>query len=195
TLPGLALRVEPGELVGVVAGQATAERLVRLLSARPRPGETATALLDGAAPASRGAEAWRAAVLVAPHRAELFDGTVAWNLGGADPAAARAALHAAACGDILDALPHGLDTPVGEGGTRLSGGQRQRIALARAYAADAPVLVLHEPTTSVDAATEQVIASRLRGIRAGRTTLVLTASPALLGACDRVVTADDAEAA
>ncbi|MFT3799113.1 ABC transporter transmembrane domain-containing protein [Microbacterium sp.] len=192
TLPGLTLRVEPGELVGVRADQASADRLVRLLSARPRPDDEGSVLLGGAALPALGVTAWRSLVLVAPHRCELFDGTIAWNLTtpAADPAGIPDALDAAACGDILDLLPDRADTPVGEGGTRLSGGQRQRIALARAYAAWAPVLVLHEPATSVDAATEHLIASRLRGIRAGLTTILISASPALLGVCDRVVTAE-----
>ncbi|MFT4232123.1 MAG: ABC transporter ATP-binding protein, partial [Leucobacter sp.] len=189
-LPPLALRVEPGELVGVRADQATAERLVRLLSARCGPDEAGHALLDGAPVLALGVERWRSRMLVAPHRAELFDGTVAWNLAtpGADPARIPEALDAAACADILDVLPDGLDTPVGEGGMRLSGGQRQRIALARAYAAHPPVLVLHEPTTSVDAATEQAIAARIRGVRGGQTTILVTSSPALLSVCERVVT-------
>jgi len=96
-------------------------------------------------------------------------------------------LHAAACEDILEALPEGELSKVGDGGSRLSGGQRQRIALARALAADPPVLVLHDPTTAVDAVTEMTVAQRLSPFRQGRTTLVVTSSPALLAACDRVV--------
>ncbi len=80
-----------------------------------------------------------------------------------------------------------LDRPVGENGNRLSGGQRQRVALARALASDAPVLVLHDPTTAVDSVTEQAVAARLPGMRAGRSTLLIASSPALLGCCDRVV--------
>lgn len=194
-LPGLSLRVLPGECVGVVASQACSERLVRLLAARARLSETGEARLAGRTPEQLGALLWRRRVLVAPHRAQLFDGTIAWNLElpGADPAAVPGALRAAACDDLLAALPQGIDTPVGEGGARLSGGQRQRVALTRAYAANAPILVLHEPTTAVDAATEQLIANRLRGLRDGRSTVLVTSSPALLAVCDRVVTVDPRE--
>jgi ABC-type multidrug transport system fused ATPase/permease subunit len=94
-----------------------------------------------------------------------------------------AAVLAAACDDFAA----DLDVSVGEGGNRLSGGQRQRVALARALASDAPVLVLHDPTTAVDSVTEHAIAGRLRGVRAGRSTLLISSSPALLGCCDRVV--------
>ncbi|SNT48628.1 ABC transporter [Asanoa hainanensis] len=121
-------------------------------------------------------------VTVAPHRVTLFTGTIRDNIGGS-PERLRAAARAAACADFAA----DLDAPVGENGNRLSGGQRQRIALARALATDAPVLVLHEPTTAVDSVTEQTIAGRLRTFRAGRSTLLITSSPALLGCCDRIV--------
>jgi len=81
----------------------------------------------------------------------------------------------------------GLEGAITEAGRSLSGGQRQRVALARVLAADAPVLVLHEPTTAVDTATEQRIADGLRRLRRGRTTLLITSSPTLLAAADRVV--------
>ncbi len=87
-------------------------------------------------------------------------------------------------------LPEGLDTAVGEHGARLSGGQRQRLALARALAADRGVLVVHDPTTAVDAATEARIAAGIRRARTGRTTVLVTSSPALLAATDRVVLVD-----
>src|SRR5690606_4566064 len=102
---------------------------------------------------------------------------------------ADAALHAAGAEDLLRILPEGYDTRILDRGANLSGGQRQRIALARAVAADAPVLVLHDPTTAVDAVTEQNIAEALVAARhrTDRATLLVTRAPALLQAADRVV--------
>ena len=96
-------------------------------------------------------------------------------------------MRATALDDVIAALPHGTASAVGGGGTALSGGQRQRLCLARAVAGDPPVLVLHDPTTAVDAATEARVAAGVRALRAGRTTIVVTTSPAWLAACDRVL--------
>ena len=74
-----------------------------------------------------------------------------------------------------------------ERGRTLSGGQRQRVALARALAVEAPVLVLHDPTTAIDAVTEARIAAGIARHRAGRTTLLITTSPTLLAHCERVM--------
>lgn len=187
---------KPGECVGVDVDQRTAGQLVRALAVRAE-GRDDPWMGEGDAtvqPDDVGLDVWRRHVLVAPHRAELFDGSVRWNLSvpGAlsNPDGLEAALHAAACDDVVDALEDGLDTEIGEGGYRLSAGQRQRLALARAYAAQPDVLVLHDPTTAVDAATENLVAQRLRPTRSGRTTVVVTSSPALLSVCDRVIRAD-----
>lgn len=127
---------------------------------------------------------YRSRVTVAPHKTMLFSGTIRDNLN--PPVAPHkllgAAVRAAMCDDFAD-----LDASVGEGGNRLSGGQRQRVALARALASDAPVLVLHDPTTAVDSVTEQAIAGHLHDVRVGRSTVLIASSPALLGCCDRVV--------
>lgn len=86
--------------------------------------------------------------------------------------------------DVLTHLPEGLASQVGEQGRLLSGGQRQRLLLARALHQPQPVLVLHEPTTSVDSVTEDRIARALRA--SGRTIVLITTGPTLLSACHRV---------
>lgn len=200
TVPDVELSVRPGECVGVDVGQLGAARLVRALAASlpmssepddAGPDDAGPVTLDGHGPQAWGLDAWRRRVLVAPHRAELFDGTIMDNVRVhphlTDAGQAFDALTAAACEDLLGDSGAGPDTPVGEGGTRLSGGQRQRVALARAYAAEPEILVLHQPTSAVDAATEARIARRLRAVRAGRSTVIVTSSPALLAVCDRVV--------
>ena len=98
-----------------------------------------------------------------------------------------AAIRTASAGDVLVALPDGLDSDVEEKGRSFSGGQRQRLMLVRALLADPAVLVLVEPTSAVDAHTEARIADRLRGHRAGRSTVVISSSPLLLDRADEVV--------
>jgi ABC-type multidrug transport system fused ATPase/permease subunit len=90
------------------------------------------------------------------------------------PAAVIAAARAADAHDFIMALEHGYETRLGERAKRLSGGQRQRIAIARAMVRDAPILVLDEPTTGLDAASAQRIMEPLRRLMAGRTTVVVS---------------------
>jgi ABC-type multidrug transport system fused ATPase/permease subunit len=191
SVPGAAtIRVRPGELVGVRADGRTAARIADALL-NPHAHNNIEVHndigihFDGRpVPALTPAE-YRSWITVAPHQATLFTGTIRDNLITPTTALERldAAMRAASCEDFAD----DLDSEVGENGKRLSGGQRQRVALARALATDAPLLVLHDPTTAVDSVTEQTIAGRLPAIRAGRSTLLIASSPALLGCCDRVV--------
>ncbi|MFC7330708.1 ABC transporter ATP-binding protein [Marinactinospora rubrisoli] len=194
-LRDLTLEIAPGEAVGlVVPDQATATALLDCLGHRIRP-EGGAVLLDGVPLDHLAPERAHAAVLVSDHEADLFEGTVLANVGAAarDPGRVPDALAAAAADEVAAGLPDGLDTVVSERGRSLSGGQRQRVALARALAADPPVLVLHDPTSAIDAVTEARVASGLRTLRAGRTTVVLTTGPALLAVCDRVVLIHDGE--
>ncbi|MFI5962088.1 ABC transporter ATP-binding protein [Streptomyces asoensis] len=213
---GVDLDVAAGRLTGIaVTDPACAEALLRCLG-RERDPESGTVELDGV-PLNRFDPAQlRAAVLVAAHDAVLFDGSLADNVtpraqpeddgtpdgSAAEPAAGdgtggadadlltERAMSAAHADEVARSLPHGTATGVGEGGRSLSGGQRQRVLLARALRAGPPVLVVHDPTTAVDALTEARIAEGLREIRRGRTTLVVTNSPALLAVADRVVLLD-----
>lgn len=163
TLPSLA--PAPGELVVIVADDRHVPALLSWLR-----GE-----LPGA--------------LLVPHQAQLFPGTVLENirLPGTRHRDVERAIVTAACDEFAAQLPDGLNTQVGEAGSALSGGQRQRIALARALATGSETLVLHDPTTAVDAVTEAAIASRLRASRAGSRTLVISRSAAFAAVADRVV--------
>jgi putative ABC transport system ATP-binding protein len=173
-----------------------ADALVALLAGRvPRDDYRGTIHVDGMPADGLHLDAVRGAVLVEQHDVALFEGTLRDNLagrGGVDDRRLHDAVRAAAAGDVLEAHPDGLDRTLTERGANLSGGQRQRIGLARALAADPPVLVLHDPTTSVDAVTETLIAEGVAVARrsAPRGTVLVTSSPALLRAADRVAVLD-----
>ncbi|MGW4062430.1 ABC transporter ATP-binding protein [Amycolatopsis sp. NPDC004747] len=192
-LRDVGFEARPGELLGVVATDpAAATDLLDCLgrTADPAGGSVSVDSVDlSTVDPSR----VREVVLVAAHDADLFAGTVAENVT-AGPKTAEA-MTAAAVDEVASALPDGVATAVTERGRSLSGGQRQRVALARALAADAPVLVLHDPTTAVDTVTEARIAAGLAELRRGRTTILVTTSPALLAATDRVVLLDDGRVA
>jgi len=184
-LPRVGFHVEPGTVVGVVAPDpADAEALVALLGGR-RPAAPGELLLDGEDVAGLDPAAVRSRVLVEPHAVVLFEGTLR---SAVDPAGTAAdehlltALADAGAPDLAD-----LELPVADRGRSLSGGQRQRVGLARALLRQPDVLVLHDPTTAVDAVTEEEIAAGLTRVRRGRSTVLVTSSPALLGRCDRVL--------
>ena len=124
----------------------------------------------------------------------LFHGTVEDNLRLGWPDASEAELDAAAraanAHDFIEALPHGYQTVIGERGARLSGGQRQRIAIARALLRDAPILVLDEALSSVDAENEAVIQQALDRLMAGRTTLILAHRLSSVISADRILVLD-----
>ncbi|MGH8934603.1 MAG: ABC transporter ATP-binding protein [Egibacteraceae bacterium] len=191
-LRSLDLEARAGELVGVVVPDpADSTALLACLGRNVDPAAGAVTV-DGVSLARLDLDEVLAAILVAAHDARLFEGTLADNvaLDGTTGPRADAAMAASAADEVASSLPDGAGTVMTELGRSLSGGQRQRVALARALAVDPPVLVLHDPTTAVDAATEHRIAPGLRSARAGRTTLVLTTSPGLLATADRVVLLD-----
>ncbi|WP_190199294.1 thiol reductant ABC exporter subunit CydD [Streptomyces djakartensis] len=183
--------VEPGETVALVgpsgAGKST---LLQVLLGFVRPAD-GRVTAGGVDLEDADLEQWRSRVAWVPQRPHLYAGTITENVRLARPEATddavRRALRDAGALEFVDALPEGLDTVLGENGAGLSAGQRQRLALARAFLADRPVLLLDEPTAALDGATEAEVVAAVRRLAAGRTVLLVVHRPALLAVADRVV--------
>ncbi|MER7776976.1 thiol reductant ABC exporter subunit CydD [Streptomyces sp. NPDC096191] len=187
----VSLTVEPGETVALVgpSGAGKSTLLNALLgfvtpsTGRIRIGGTDLSSLDPAQ--------WHAQVAWVPQHPHLYAGTIAENVRlarpDADDLAVCRALRDAGALEFVDALPDGTGTVLGEDGTGLSAGQRQRLALARAFLADRPVLLLDEPTAALDGATEAEVVAAVRRLAEGRTVLLVVHRPALLEVADRVV--------
>ena len=124
----------------------------------------------------------------------LFDTTVRANIAYGPPDApedrVRCAARAACADEFIERLPQGYDTPVGEDASRLSGGQRQRLAIARALYKDAPILILDEATSQLDAESEALIGKALSNLMKGRTTLVIAHRLSTVRRADRIVVLD-----
>lgn len=127
----------------------------------------------------------------------LFSTTIRENLAygrsGATTAEIKAAARAAGIHDFIAGLPEGYDTLVGERGMRLSGGERQRVSLARAFLRDAPILLLDEPTSSVDQETEQEILGAMEDLMANRTTFIIAHRLTTIRTCDMVLSIEDGQ--
>jgi ATP-binding cassette subfamily C protein CydCD len=140
-------------------------------------------------------EELRSHIALVAQDTHLFNDTLGGNIRIARPEASptdlAAAVERAALGPLVAGLPQGLDTPVGERGLQLSGGQRQRVAIARAFLRDAPVLILDEATSHLDAVNEAVVQEALVSLARTRTTIVIAHRLSTVRAADRIVVLDE----
>ncbi|UUN27954.1 thiol reductant ABC exporter subunit CydD [Streptomyces sp. FIT100] len=191
SLDSASLVVEPGEVVALVGPSGVGKSTLLDVVLGFVPPAEGRVTLGGTALDALDLERWRESIAWVPQRPYLFAGTVAENVRlarpEADDAEVVAALRDAGAYDFVTALPRGVDTVLGEDGAGLSAGQRQRLALARAFLADRPLLLLDEPTAALDGETEAGIVEAVRRLAVGRTVLLVVHRPALLALADRVV--------
>lgn len=190
----LTFEVKPGDRIGIIgavgSGKTTIERLLLNLY---QP-ESGSVLIDGADVRQIDPADLRRSVGAVQQSPHLFYGSVRENITmGHETAPAAAVLRAAELAGVMEFLgesQNGLDTQVGERGESLSGGQRQAVAIARALLYDPPVLVLDEPTASMDPASENRLRKRLKTLCENKTTLLITHKGAMLDLIDKLILID-----
>ena len=190
-LDGFSLEVEPGETVAIVGPSGAGKSTIFQLAERFYDPQSGTVRLDGVPLTSLDPAQVRKRMALVPQDGVLFSANARdnlrygnWNASDEDIWAAARAANAE---EFLRNLPQGLDTFLGEDGTRLSGGQQQRIAIARAVLRDAPILLLDEATSALDAESERLVQDALDHLMQGRTTLVIAHRLATVRAADRIV--------
>lgn len=194
-LDGLSFEIRSGETLAVVGSSGSGKSTVSLLLPRFYDVSGGAVLIGGLDVRELTLDSLRAAIGLVPEDSFLFSDTVESNIAYGRPEATReeieTAARAAQAHGFISALPDGYDTKVGEHGLTLSGGQRQRVALARAILTDPRLLVLDDATSAVDAGVEHEIHEALRGVMAGRTTLLIAHRRSTLNLADRIAVLED----
>jgi ABC-type multidrug transport system fused ATPase/permease subunit len=177
-LSQVSFRVEPGETLALVGPSGAGKSTVAKLLLRMYDPASGSVRLDGHDLRELELRALRDNVALLLQETLVFDGTVRENIAygrdGATDSEIERAARGADAHEFISSLPSGYDTPIGQKGRRLSGGQRQRIAIARAMVRDAPVLILDEPTTGLDAESGERVLGPLRRLMEGRSTIVIS---------------------
>ncbi|WP_328710147.1 ABC transporter ATP-binding protein [Microbispora hainanensis] len=198
-LRGVRLRVRPGETVAVVGSTGSGKTTLLNLVARLVGPAAGRVLLDGTDLASLPPEEPAGVVALVPQRPHLFSGTVAANLRYGRPEATDAelwhALEVAQARDVVEALPEGLETPLGQGGASLSGGQRQRLTVARALVARPRVLLLDDPFSALDPINERALADALARETSDVAVVLVAQRISSARHADRVVVLDEGRVA
>ncbi|HET7378699.1 MAG TPA: ABC transporter ATP-binding protein [Gaiellales bacterium] len=191
---GVSFDVRPGDRIGIVGPTGAGKSTLMSLLPRLHDADSGSVLIDGYDVRELTLDCVRHAISVVHQETMLFSGTIAYNIlyGRLDASQEEmfAASRAANIHDFIAGLPNGYETELGEGGRQLSGGERQRIAIARAFLKDAPILILDEPTASLDLRTEGAILQALDKLMENRTTFLIAHRLSTLRGVDRVLVMD-----
>jgi len=189
------LDVMPGETIAFVGMSGGGKSTLVNLVPGFYPVEEGEIRLDGDSIENIALTSLRQQIAMVSQHVVLFDDTIAANIayGDAhpDPQRILAAAKAAHLDEVIAGLPQGLQTMIGDNGSRLSGGQRQRMAIARAIYKDAPILILDEATSALDSESERAVQAALDELMKGRTTLVIAHRLSTIERADRIAVVDD----
>jgi ABC-type multidrug transport system fused ATPase/permease subunit len=193
-LKGVSFQLEGGHLLAIVGPTGAGKSTLASLLPRFYDPKSGHVLIDGIDVQDLTLESLRRQFTIVLQEPLLFEGTIADNIlygkAGASAEEMTAAAKAANAHDFIMQLPHQYDTTVGEGGTKISGGERQRICVARAFLRDAPILILDEPTSSIDSRTEGVILEALERLASGRTTIMIAHRLSTVRSADEILVLD-----
>ncbi len=198
-LSGVSVSIPAGKTVALVGTSGAGKTTTAQLLMRFWDPDSGRITLNGANLKDYKLDDLRRMIALVAQDTYLFNDTLRANILIARPEASEAELQAAirhaSLSDLVAALPDGLDSPVGERGTSLSGGQRQRVAIARAFLKDAPILILDEATSHLDAVNEQAVRRALDLLQAERTTIVIAHRLSTVRDADLIVVLDEGRVA
>ena len=196
-LRDVSLRIEPGSMTALVGASGSGKTTLVRLIARFFDVTQGRVIVGGVDVRQMSGEQLAGQISQIFQDAYLFQGSIADNIRIGKPAASDAevmeAARQAGVLEIIERLPQGLDTPVGEGGTRLSGGERQRISIARALIKDAPILLVDEATAALDAENQAAIAEALARLRGKRTLIVIAHQLSTVVMADQILVLDQGQ--
>jgi ATP-binding cassette, subfamily B, bacterial len=198
-LRDIELEIQPGEVAAVVGATGAGKSTLSSLILRLYDPVKGSVLIDGSDIRDYKLDSLVEQIGVVLQESLLFQTTIRENIAYGSPKATFEEIQEAArlayCEDFIQDLPKGFDTVVGERGSTLSGGQRQRIAIARAVIRDAPILILDEPTTGLDAEAEEIVMRALERLMRGRTTLMIAHKLSTVRRADRIYVLEAGEIA
>jgi len=198
-LRSISFTAKPGEMIALVGLTGAGKTTLVSLIPRFYDATVGRVTIDGTDVRKYKVRSLRERISIVLQDPMLFQGTIADNIRYGRLDATREQIEQAArdahAHDFIARLPRGYDTEVAEAGGGLSGGERQRLSIARAILKDAPILILDEPTSSLDAISEEIVFAAIRGLRAGRTTIVIAHRLSTVRDADRILVLDGGQIA